>query len=250
MRSSWLFFIVSLLVGAVFFAFARWLANDYLFFAGYTVLQFIVLATAWNILGGYCGYVNFGSAAFFAIGAYSSVALHKLGLGVERLLSRSAPGHCGFDPAAADSDPDRVRRHRLGPDRARHWLSDAAAAGGVLRHRHSGARGRAADAHRQLGLRRRLARRLYHPAHRSADRRQLYSVPLPDHAHAVGHRNHHGAHHRALAARLRLCHHPRRRARGGSLRRADPAAQADRHHDFRRADGHGRRTVPLLHRLS
>ena len=36
-----------------------------------------MLATAWNILGGYCGYVNFGSAAFFAIGAYSSVALIK-----------------------------------------------------------------------------------------------------------------------------------------------------------------------------
>ena len=53
--------------------------NDYVFFAGYVVLQFIVLATAWNILGGYCGYVNFGSAAFFAIGAYTSVALHKLG---------------------------------------------------------------------------------------------------------------------------------------------------------------------------
>ena len=44
---------------------------DYLFFAGYTVLQFVVLATAWNILGGYCGYVNFGSAAFFALGAYT-----------------------------------------------------------------------------------------------------------------------------------------------------------------------------------
>ena len=29
-----------------------------------------MLATAWNILGGYCGYVNFGSAAFFALGAY------------------------------------------------------------------------------------------------------------------------------------------------------------------------------------
>ena len=41
-------------------------------FAGYTILQFIVLATAWNILGGYCGYVNFGSAAFFALGAYSA----------------------------------------------------------------------------------------------------------------------------------------------------------------------------------
>jgi branched-chain amino acid transport system permease protein len=36
-----------------------------------------VLATAWNILGGYCGYVNFGSAAFFALGAYSSVFMHK-----------------------------------------------------------------------------------------------------------------------------------------------------------------------------
>src|SRR5262245_41268316 len=51
--------------------------NDYVFFAGYTVLQFVVLATAWNILGGYTGYVNFGSAAFFALGAYSTVFLHK-----------------------------------------------------------------------------------------------------------------------------------------------------------------------------
>jgi branched-chain amino acid transport system permease protein len=50
---------------------------DYLYFAGYVVLQFIVLATAWNILGGYCGYVNFGTAAFFACGAYTAVALHK-----------------------------------------------------------------------------------------------------------------------------------------------------------------------------
>ena len=57
--------------------FAHWFHVDYLFFASYTILQFIVLATAWNILGGYCGYVNFGSAAFFAMGAYSSVFLHK-----------------------------------------------------------------------------------------------------------------------------------------------------------------------------
>ena len=51
--------------------------NDYLFFAGYVVLQFVVLATAWNILGGYCGYVNFGSAAFFALGAYTTVSMVK-----------------------------------------------------------------------------------------------------------------------------------------------------------------------------
>src|SRR5260370_27335591 len=29
------------------------------------------------MLGGYCGYVNFGTAAFFALGAYTSVAIHK-----------------------------------------------------------------------------------------------------------------------------------------------------------------------------
>jgi branched-chain amino acid transport system permease protein len=35
------------------------------------------MAVAWNILGGFSGYVNFGSAAFFAIGAYTSIALDK-----------------------------------------------------------------------------------------------------------------------------------------------------------------------------
>jgi branched-chain amino acid transport system permease protein len=60
---------------------------DYLFFAGYTILQFIVLASAWNILGGYCGYVNFGSAAFFAMGAYSSVALIKFANGIDDIFS-------------------------------------------------------------------------------------------------------------------------------------------------------------------
>jgi branched-chain amino acid transport system permease protein len=72
-----LFLLISSVVAAAVFLGARWLNNDYLFFAGYTVLQFIVLATAWNILGGYTGYVNFGSAAFFAVGAYSTVFFHK-----------------------------------------------------------------------------------------------------------------------------------------------------------------------------
>ena len=64
----------------------RYLDNDYIFFASYTVLQFIVLSTAWNILGGYCGYVNFGSAGFFALGAYSSVCLYTIGQSLEELF--------------------------------------------------------------------------------------------------------------------------------------------------------------------
>jgi branched-chain amino acid transport system permease protein len=51
--------------------------NEYFFFAGFVVVQFIVLATAWNILGGYAGYVNFGTGAFFGIGAYMAVLLFK-----------------------------------------------------------------------------------------------------------------------------------------------------------------------------
>src|SRR6266550_817185 len=56
-------------------AFALLKANPYLYFAGYVILQYVVIATAWNILGGYAGYVNFGTPAFFALGAYTAVFL-------------------------------------------------------------------------------------------------------------------------------------------------------------------------------
>jgi len=62
----------------VIFALSRLVANDYFFFASYVVLQYVVMATAWNILGGYAGYVNFGTAGFFALGAYSTIVLDKL----------------------------------------------------------------------------------------------------------------------------------------------------------------------------
>ena len=75
---SWLFTLLAIAAGAALFAASRFIQNDYFFFAGYVVLQYIVLSTAWNILGGYCGYVNFGTAALFALGAYTSVAIHKL----------------------------------------------------------------------------------------------------------------------------------------------------------------------------
>ena len=40
----------------------RAVENEYVFFAGYVVLQFVVLATAWNILGGWLR--ELGSGAF------------------------------------------------------------------------------------------------------------------------------------------------------------------------------------------
>src|SRR6516165_308510 len=73
------FWVVSFAVSLALLVLTRWLiTNEYYFFAAYQVLQFIVLATAWNILGGYTGYTNFGTGAFFAVGAYSAVVLHKL----------------------------------------------------------------------------------------------------------------------------------------------------------------------------
>ena len=76
MRSR-VFLLLSIAAAAAVLALTQLIGNNYVFFAGYVVLQFVVLAIAWNILGGYCGYVNFGSAAFFALGAYTSVFFHK-----------------------------------------------------------------------------------------------------------------------------------------------------------------------------
>jgi branched-chain amino acid transport system permease protein len=53
----------------------RIVENQYFYLATYVILQYIVLATAWNILGGYTGYVNFGTPAFFALGAYMATFL-------------------------------------------------------------------------------------------------------------------------------------------------------------------------------
>jgi branched-chain amino acid transport system permease protein len=64
---------VAVIAAGVLVAYVR--VNPYLYFAGYVILQYVVIATAWNILGGYAGYVNFGTPAFFALGAYTAVCL-------------------------------------------------------------------------------------------------------------------------------------------------------------------------------
>jgi branched-chain amino acid transport system permease protein len=79
------YWIVSAVLLLAAFGLALSGINEYVFFAGFVVLTFVVLATAWNILGGYAGYVNFGTPAFFGLGAYSAAVLFKA-LGAPLLL--------------------------------------------------------------------------------------------------------------------------------------------------------------------
>ena len=45
------------------------------------VIMWSVVGMAWNLLGGYCGQVSFGHAAFFGVGAYTAgILYHHLGI--------------------------------------------------------------------------------------------------------------------------------------------------------------------------
>ena len=83
------FTLISVTVAIGLFLLIRMPNIEYLFVATYTIVQYVVLTTAWNILGGYTGYVNFGSAAFFALGAYSSVALATFANQLDELVPES-----------------------------------------------------------------------------------------------------------------------------------------------------------------
>jgi branched-chain amino acid transport system permease protein len=76
-RNGIFFWIGAALFLAAALLMTQVVGNQYPFFAGYVILQFMVLSVAWSILGGYAGYVNFGTSAFFGIGVYTAVFLVK-----------------------------------------------------------------------------------------------------------------------------------------------------------------------------
>ena len=66
--------VAALVVGG---ALPHFVTNSYVFYAGFIALQYVVISTGWNILGGYGGYVNFGSGGFVGLGAYTAVFFIK-----------------------------------------------------------------------------------------------------------------------------------------------------------------------------
>jgi branched-chain amino acid transport system permease protein len=43
----------------------------------FNVFMYVTLASSWNLIGGYAGYLSFGHVAFFGIGAYTTAMLEK-----------------------------------------------------------------------------------------------------------------------------------------------------------------------------
>jgi len=64
-----LYLVILLSVGVALPIFFK---QPYFYYASYIVLEYIALSVAWNLLGGYGGYLNFGTSAFFGVGAYAS----------------------------------------------------------------------------------------------------------------------------------------------------------------------------------
>jgi branched-chain amino acid transport system permease protein len=52
--------------------FPSWAANPYILSAGIVVLNYAVLSTSWNFVGGFTGYISLGHAAWFGLGAYGT----------------------------------------------------------------------------------------------------------------------------------------------------------------------------------
>ncbi len=98
-RSSIVFWSGAVIFLAAVLFMTQYLRNEYPFFAGYVILQFVVLSVAWTILGGYAGYVNFGTNAFFGVGVYTAVLLFKAldaPLGVQIAAAAVVGGLLGF----------------------------------------------------------------------------------------------------------------------------------------------------------
>jgi branched-chain amino acid transport system permease protein len=57
------------------------MSNNFIIRFGTDILMFAILASAWNIIGGYTGYASFGNVVFFGIGAYvTAIGMEKVGL--------------------------------------------------------------------------------------------------------------------------------------------------------------------------
>lgn len=82
-----------------------WLgADEYALAFLYSILMYASLAVAWNLIGGFTGYLSFGHAAFFGLGGYTTGML-LVGAGLSPLLTAPVGGAVAAAFAAAAGYP-------------------------------------------------------------------------------------------------------------------------------------------------
>ncbi len=108
------------MLAAAVLSFPSVAANPFILSVGVVIMSYAVLATSWNFVGGFTGYISLGHAAYSGLGAYATglLVIHTginpwlcmLGAGLVVAAARGAHRH--RQPAG----PRRLVRDRL--DRA------------------------------------------------------------------------------------------------------------------------------------
>lgn len=90
-------FILALLVGLILFPVLQFTIGgmNYWLHMGLYVFMYIAMASSWNIIGGYAGYVSLGHNVFFALGAYVSGML-LANMGVSPFITAPLAGIAAF----------------------------------------------------------------------------------------------------------------------------------------------------------
>ena len=71
-RSRWVRLAALLIGTGLVLSFPFIAPNPYILSAGVVVLNYAVLSTGWNFMGGFTGYISLGHAAYFGLGAYGT----------------------------------------------------------------------------------------------------------------------------------------------------------------------------------
>ena len=73
--------LAAIAIGAgLVLAFPATAGDPYMLTVGITILNYAVLATAWNFVGGFIGYISLGHGALSGLGAYGTALLITAGL--------------------------------------------------------------------------------------------------------------------------------------------------------------------------
>lgn len=95
MKGTLLGFTLIIIIGAL----VPFTAGNFTIRLATDIVIFAILASSWNIIGGYTGYASFGNIVFFGVGAYATaVLMSKAGLGFypALILSGLIAGLYGF----------------------------------------------------------------------------------------------------------------------------------------------------------